>query len=46
MSGGGIRQWARQRKTAYLEGEGDGGKAIIKTAMSWRRKAVTNYCRL
>ena len=29
-----------------LEGEVGGGEAVIKRAMGWRRKAVTNYCRL
>ena len=42
MSGGGIRQWARRRKIEYLEGEGEGGEAVIRRAMGWRRKAVTN----
>ena len=42
MYGGGIRQWAKQRKKAYLEG--DRGEAVIGRAMGWRRKAVTNYC--
>ena len=42
MSGGGMRQWARQWKREYLE-EGDG---VIGGAMGWRRKARTNYCRL
>ena len=42
MSGGGIRQWAKQRKRSYLERE----EAVIGRAMGWRRKAVTNYCRL
>ena len=41
MSGGGIRQWARRRKTEYVE-EG----ADIRRVMGWSRKAVTNYCRL
>ena len=35
---GGIRQWARRRKTKYVEN--------IRRAMGWRRKAGTNYCRL
>ena len=39
--GGGIRQWAKQRKRSYLR-----GGAVIGRAMRWRRKAVTNYCRL
>ena len=42
VSGGGIRQWAKQRKRSYLEGE----EAVVGRAMGWRRKAVTNYCRL
>ena len=41
MSGGGIRQWARQRKVEYME---EGGN--IKAKMGWRRKAVMSYCRL
>ena len=41
MSGGGIRQLAKRRKRENVE-EGGG----IKRAMGWRRKAVTNYCRL
>ena len=42
MSGeGGIRHWAKQKKRDNV-GEGGG----IKRAMGWRRKAVTNYCRL
>ena len=41
MSGGGIRQWEKRRKREYVD-EGEG----IKRAMGWRRKAVTNYCRL
>ena len=45
MSGGGIRQWAKQRKRRYLEGEGN-EDAVIGRAMGWRQKAVTNYCRL
>ena len=45
MSGAGIRQWAKQRKRRYLEGDG-GEDAVIGRAMRWRRKAVTNYCRL
>ena len=45
MSGGGIQQWENQRRKAYLEGE-EGEEAGIGRAMSWRRKAVTNYCRL
>ena len=43
MSGGGIRQWTKQRKRDYLE---EGGNAVSGRAMGWRRKAVTNYCRL
>ena len=42
---GGIRQWAKQRKRRYLEGDGS-EDAVIGRAMGWRRKAVTNYCRL
>ena len=41
VSGGGIRQWTKDRKRDYVEGE-----AGIKRAMGWRRKAVTHYCRL
>ena len=41
--GGGIRQWAKQRKRDYLEECED---AVSGRAMGWRRKAVTNYCRL
>ena len=40
---GGIRQWTRQRKREHSEGDGE---AVIGVAMGWRRKAVTNYCRL
>ena len=46
MSGGGgegIRQWAKERKRENLE---EGEEGVIKRAMGWRRKAVTNYCRL
>ena len=43
MSGGGIRQWAKQRK---IEGDGGDEAAVIGRAMKWKRKAVTNYCRL
>ena len=43
MSGGCIRQWAKQRKKEYLKESED---AAIGRAMRWRRKAVTNYCRL
>ena len=48
MSGGGIRQWAKQRKRRYLEKDGLGGdgRAVIGRAMKWKREAVTNYCRL
>ena len=48
MSGGGIRQWAKQRNRTYLENDalGGDGRALIGRAMKWRRKAVTNYCRL
>ena len=42
-SGGGIRQWTKQRKREYLE---EGEDAVIGRAMGWRRKAVTNYRRL
>ena len=43
MSGGGIRQWTKDRnlKREYVEEE-----TGIKRAMGWRRKAVTNHCRL
>ena len=46
MSGGGIRQWAKQLKRRYLEKDGLGGdgRAVIGRAMKWKRKAVTNYC--
>ena len=44
MCGGGIRQWARQRKRRYLEGDGE--VVMISRAMKWKRRAVTNYCRL
>ena len=40
--GGGIRQWAKQRKRSYREGE----EVVIGRAMGWRRHAVTNYCQL
>ena len=43
MSGGGIRQSAKQRKRRYLE---EGEEAVIGRAMKWRREAVTKYCRL
>ena len=43
MSGGGMRQWTKQRKREYLEESED---AVIGRALGWRRKAVTNYCRL
>ena len=43
MLGGGIWQWTKQRKMEYVEGEEEG---IITRAMGWKRKAVTNYCRL
>ena len=39
--GGGIRHWAKRRKRENVEEAGG-----IKTAMAWRRKAVTNYYRL
>ena len=45
VTGGGIRQWTKQRKRRYLEGDGS-EDALIGRAMGWRRKAVTNYCRL
>ena len=45
MSGGGIRQWAREWKRPYLE-DGGSENAVIGRVMGWRRKAVTNYCRL
>ena len=38
---GGIWKWAKWRKKENVE-EGGG----IKRAMGWRRKAVTNYCRV
>ena len=41
MSGGGIRQWAKRRRKENVD-EGGG----IRRVMGWRRKAVTNYCRL
>ena len=41
--GGGIRQWAKRTKKESVEG---GEEAVIGRAMGWRRKAVTNYCRL
>ena len=44
MSGGGIRQWAKQRKRRGMEGDGS-EDAVIGRAMGWRRKAVTNYYR-
>ena len=44
MSGGGdIRQWAKRRKKENVE---EGEDAVVGRAMGWRRKAVTNYCRL
>ena len=47
MSGGGIRQWTRQRKIKYVEGGGEDGEGegFIKRAIGWERKAMTNYCR-
>ena len=45
MSGGGIRQWTKNRKMEYVEDKAD-GEAVIKRAMGWERKAVTNYFRL
>ena len=44
MSGGGIQHWARQRKKEYLDGDGEG--AVISRVMKWKRRAVTNSCRL
>ena len=44
VGGRGIRQWARQRKKDYLEGDGE--EVVISKAMKWNRRAVTNYCRL
>ena len=41
MSGGGIRQWAKQRKREIVEEE-----AGMRRVMGWKRKVVTNYCRL
>ena len=41
MSGGGIRQWAKQRKRRYLKGDGR-EDAVISRAMGWQRQAVTN----
>ena len=38
-----VRPTAKARKREYVEGEEVG---IIKRAMGWKRKAVTNYCRL
>ena len=48
LSGGGIRQWAKQRKRGYLQKDGLGGdgRMVIERAMGWRREAVTSYCRL
>ena len=42
--GGGLQHWARQRKKEYLEGNREG--VVIRRVMKWKRKAVTNYCRL
>ena len=44
MPGGVISQWAKNRGREYV-GEA-GGEAVIRRAMGWRRRAVTNYCRL
>ena len=41
--GGSIRQWARQRKKECVE---EGEEGVIGREMGWRRKAITNYCRL
>ena len=38
-----ISQWTRQRKRESAEEDEEG---VIGRAMRWRRKAVTNYCRL
>ena len=43
---GGIRQWAKQRKRDYVEGGKERSETVINRAMEWKRKAVTNYCRL
>ena len=45
---GGIRQWTKQRKRRYLDKDGLGGDgtAVIGRAMTSKREAVTNYCRL
>ena len=40
--GGGVSDSGQSRERSYLEGE----EAVIGRAMGWRRKAVTNYCRL
>ena len=34
--GGGIRQWAKQRKREYIEGEGENEGIVIKRAMGWK----------
>lgn len=44
MSGGGIRQWVRQRKREYLEGDRE--VVVIGRMIRWKQKAVTNYYRL
>ena len=41
MSGGGIRQWAKNKKREYVKEAG--GDAVISRAMGWRRGAVTDY---
>ena len=40
---GGIRQWAKWRKKETVEGEGG---VIGRATLGWKRKAVTNHCRL
>ena len=37
MSGGGIRQWAKQRKRRYPE---EGEEAVIGRAMKWRLEST------
>ena len=44
MPGSSIRQWAKNRGREYVEEAG--GEAVIRRAMGWRRRPVTNYCRL
>ena len=41
MSGASMRQWTKRRKKENVEEAGG-----IRRVMGWRRKAVTNYCRL